>query len=98
MTAIWIFLPYILAYQPHFFTWNMACILLAVYTHNIPRWTKFSHELSPNFGHPVEPQMPFGNGRTQGAIMSLSKFDINYCTYRRTSFFRRRRFLRFWTL
>jgi len=41
----------------------MACILPAVYTRNIPTGTKFSHELSPNFGHPVEPQMPFGNGR-----------------------------------
>jgi len=47
-----------------FFTWNMACILPAVYKHNIPRWKKFSYQLSPNFSHPVEPQMPFGNGRT----------------------------------
>ena len=46
-----------------FFTWNMACILPASYTRNIPRGTKFSHELSPNLSHPVEPQMPFGNGR-----------------------------------
>jgi len=30
---------------------------------DIPRGTKFSHELSPNFSHPVEPQVPFGNGR-----------------------------------
>jgi len=41
----------------------MACILPAAYMCNIPRRTKFSHELSPNFSHPVELQMPFGNGR-----------------------------------
>jgi len=35
----------------------MACILPAAYTRNIPRGTKFSYELSPNFSHPVEPQM-----------------------------------------
>jgi len=98
----------------------MACILPVAYMRNIPRGTKFLHELSPNFSHPVEPQMPFGNGRKKGAIMSLSKFDINsrdksiqtsmldtnsdklflcidsYNTYRWTSFFWRRRFLRFW--
>jgi len=41
----------------------MAYILPAAYTRNITGGTKFSHELSPNFSHPVEPQMSFGNGR-----------------------------------
>jgi len=41
----------------------MACIVPAAYTRNIRRGTTFSHELSPNFSHPVKPQMPFGNGR-----------------------------------
>jgi len=40
-----------------FYTWNMTCILPVAYTRNIPRGTKFSHELSLNFSHPVEPEM-----------------------------------------
>jgi len=60
----------------------MACILPAVYTRNIPTGTKFSHELSPNFGHPVEPQMLFGNGRKLGATVLI---DLPYLTYRRST-------------
>ena len=35
-------IPYTLALAAPFFTWNVACILPAAYTRDIPRGTKFS--------------------------------------------------------
>jgi len=81
--------------KDYLFIWNMACILPAAYTRNITRGIKFSHDLSPNFSHPVEPQMPFGYGGNQGAIGESRALPR---TCRRTSFFRRRRFLWFLTI
>jgi len=41
--------------------WPVFCLRLIRATY--PEGQSFSHELSPTFSHPVEPQMPFGNRR-----------------------------------
>ena len=70
-----------------FFTWNMACILPAACTRNIPRGTRWWHSLD-RCSRPRPWRMK---------KMKMTPTTI-YRTYRRTSFFRRRRFLRFWTI
>ena len=67
--------------------WPVFCLRLIHATY--PEGQKFSHELSPNFSHPIEPQICH---LVMGERMTI------YRTYRWTSFFRRRRFLRFWTI
>jgi len=86
-----------------FLTWNMACILPAACTRNIPRGTKFMHELSRNVLSAIalaEQKMTLSGQMFAMAPMTQMKMTPTtiYRTYRRTSFFWRRRFLRFWTI
>jgi len=75
----------------------MAYILPAAYTRNTPRGTKFLSAIAL-----TEQKMTFSgqmfatSPMTQMKKMKMTPTTI-YRSYRRTSFFRRRRFLRFWT-
>jgi len=67
------------------FTWNMACILPAAYTRNIPRGTKVFAWAITEFQ---------SSSRTANAIWQWAKVWLRRFFWRR----RQRRFLRFWTI
>jgi len=79
----------------------VACILPAAYMRNIPRGRSFcmSYHRIAVIQLNRKSYLAMGESRALSCLCQNSMTPMTiYCTYRRISFFRWRRFLRFWTI